>query len=355
MSGRGEVSRKKRVSRSAKAGVLFPVSRIQRYLKAVCLRYRIRQGSPVYLSAVLEYLCAEILELAGNAARDNKRRVITPRHILLAIANDDELNKLLKGVTISQGGVLPNIHEVLMRKKSNLKEYWKTRTSTSQPAPSPAKPQKPAKRHAVTLKKPPAAKRPKNVKLAREESGSVLLNEKILAGGQKLTVVQGDISKVSCDAAVHPTNSSLALAGMCGSALRKVGGPSFTSLVNAKARETSLGVGEAAVTGSGALKCKHVIHVHSPTWNTTDALPNLEKAITSCLDLAESSKIGTIAFPSIASGQNSFPKQTSAQTILRCIRDYYGSARRSSVKKVIFVLYDMESVGIYTSELGRLE
>ena len=349
MSGRGKATRKKRVSRSAKAGLLFPVSRIQRYLKAVNLRYRIRQGSPVYLSAVLEYLVAEILELAGNAARDNKRRIITPRHVLLAIANDDELAKLLKGVTISQGGVLPNIHDVLLqRKKGNSKR----RTSTSLPVPSPARPQK---RHAVAVKKPPSAKRPKNVTLAREASGSVLLNEKILAGGQKLTVVQGDISKVSCDVAVHPTNSSLALAGMCGSALSKAGGSSFTSLVNAKARETSLGVGEAAITGSGALKCKHVIHVHSPTWNSTDALPNLEKAITSCLDLAESSKIGTIAFPSIASGQNSFPKQTSAQTILRCIRDYYGSARRSSVKKVIFVLYDMESVGIYTSELGRLE
>ena len=72
----------------------------------------------MYLASILEYLTAEILELAGNAARDNKKTRIVPRHIQLAVRNDEELNKLFGGVTIAQGGVLPNIHSVLVPKSS---------------------------------------------------------------------------------------------------------------------------------------------------------------------------------------------------------------------------------------------
>jgi len=116
--GKGGRGDKKSTTASAKAGLQFPVGRIGRYLRQGKYATRMGAGAPVYLAAVLEYLCAEILELAGNAARDNKKSRIVPRHITLAVKNDEELNKLLGGVTIAAGGVLPNIHAVLLPKKT---------------------------------------------------------------------------------------------------------------------------------------------------------------------------------------------------------------------------------------------
>ncbi|XP_066304888.1 late histone H2A.2.2-like [Branchiostoma lanceolatum] len=121
MSGRGKGGkiRSKARSRSARAGLQFPVGRVHRFLRKGNYAERIGAGAPVYLAAVLEYLTAEILELAGNAARDNKKTRIIPRHLQLAVRNDEELNSLLSGVTIAQGGVLPNIPSALLPKKSS--------------------------------------------------------------------------------------------------------------------------------------------------------------------------------------------------------------------------------------------
>lgn len=147
--------------------------------------------------SVLSAVAAEILELAGNAARDNKKGRVTPRHILLAIANDEELNQvschvrpstvvdwlhlfklvfkapcctaaapnalppflplftlnsgcnfvcfqLLKGVTIAAGGVLPNIHPELLAKKRGAKGKLETPLS-----PAPEKKPKPVKKTAA--------------------------------------------------------------------------------------------------------------------------------------------------------------------------------------------------------------
>jgi histone H2A len=120
MSGRGKGGKVKgkAKSRSSRAGLQFPVGRIHRLLRKGNYAERVGAGAPVYLAAVMEYLAAEVLELAGNAARDNKKTRIIPRHLQLAIRNDEELNKLLSGVTIAQGGVLPNIQAVLLPKKT---------------------------------------------------------------------------------------------------------------------------------------------------------------------------------------------------------------------------------------------
>ena len=121
--GKGKAQGTKSKTRSSRAGLQFPVGRIHRLLRKGNYAERVGAGAPVYLAAVLEYLSAEILELAGNAARDNKKSRIIPRHLQLAVRNDEELNKLLAGVTIAQGGVLPNIQAVLLPKKTEKKQH----------------------------------------------------------------------------------------------------------------------------------------------------------------------------------------------------------------------------------------
>ncbi|XP_050517805.1 late histone H2A.2.2-like [Diabrotica virgifera virgifera] len=124
MSGPGKGGKNKAAkykTRSNRAGLQFPVGRTHRFLRKGNYAERIGSGAPVYVAAVLEYLVAEVLELSGNAAKDNKKSRIIPRHIQLAIRNDEELNRLLSGVTIAQGGVLPNIQAVLLPKKTGTK------------------------------------------------------------------------------------------------------------------------------------------------------------------------------------------------------------------------------------------
>ena len=119
--GKGKASTSRPMTKAARAGLQFPVGRIARFMKQGRHAERVGAGAPVYLAAVLEYLAAEVLELAGNAAKDNKKSRIIPRHIQLAVRNDEELNRLLKDTTIASGGVLPYINSFLIKNPSSKK------------------------------------------------------------------------------------------------------------------------------------------------------------------------------------------------------------------------------------------
>ncbi|XP_036279244.1 core histone macro-H2A.1 isoform X8 [Pipistrellus kuhlii] len=300
MSSRGGKKKSTKTSRSAKAGVIFPVGRMLRYIKKGHPKYRIGVGAPVYMAAVLEYLTAEILELAGNAARDNKKGRVTPRHILLAVANDEELNQ-------KQG------------------EVSKAASADSTTEGTPA-------------------------------DGFTVLSTKSLFLGQKLQVVQADIASIDSDAVVHPTNNDFYTGGEVGNTLEKKGGKDFVEAVlELRKKNGPLEVAGAAVSAGHGLPAKFVIHCNSPVWGADKCEELLEKTVKNCLALADDKKLKSIAFPSIGSGRNGFPKQTAAQLILKAISNYFVSTMSSSIKTVYFVLFDSESIGIYVQEMAKLD
>ncbi|CAG9530799.1 unnamed protein product [Cercopithifilaria johnstoni] len=142
-----KVTRKNKKSklRVVRAGLDFPVGRVRRLLRNGNYADRIGASASVYFTAVLRYLTAEVLQLAGNEARNNKENRISARHIQSAIRNNDELNELLSNVTLSEGGVLPNTNSALLpnllaeRASNSDKIDSNANISSALPPMSPAK------------------------------------------------------------------------------------------------------------------------------------------------------------------------------------------------------------------------
>uniref|UniRef100_A0A3P9K304 MacroH2A.2 histone n=1 Tax=Oryzias latipes TaxID=8090 RepID=A0A3P9K304_ORYLA len=364
MSARGGKKKVTKLSRSSRAGVIFPVGRMMRYLRTGTHKYRIGMGAPVYMAAVIEYLAAEILELAGNAARDNKKGRITPRHIKLAVANDEELNQLLRGVTISNGGVLPRIHPELLSKKRGSRVKTDSQASVPDKQEERSKSKKPVK--AFKKVKGKRGRRPKvldSVATSAMEDGPgdgfTILSTKSLFLGQKLSLTESEISKIGSikvEAIINPTNAEMDLKDGVGKALEKAGGREFLEGVKElRKAQGPLEVASVAVSQASGMAARFIIHCNVPQWGSEKCEDQLEKSVKSCLTAAEEKKLKSVAFPSLPAGRNGFPKQTAAQLILKAISNHFVSSSSSSLKNIYFVLFDSESIGIYLQEMAKLD
>ncbi|KAK3554206.1 hypothetical protein QTP70_020079 [Hemibagrus guttatus] len=366
MSARGGKKKTTKLSRSARAGVIFPVGRMMRYLRTGTHKYRIGMGAPVYMAAVIEYLAAEILELAGNAARDNKKGRITPRHIKLAVANDEELNQLLRGVTISNGGVLPRIHPELLSKKRG----GRVKVDSQMTAPEKTdKEVKSSKRSSKKSRGKPGRKPRKSAENDKDGTNSTMedgpgegftvLAAKSLFLGQKLSLAESDISKIGTikvEGIINPTNAEIDLKDGIGNALEKAGGKDFLEAVK-ELRKTQgpLEVASVAVSQASGMAARFIIHCNVPQWGSEKCEDQLEKTVKNCLSAAEEKKLKSVAFPSLPTGRNGFPKQTAAQLILKAISNHFVSATTSSLKNIYFVMFDSESIGIYLQEMTKMD
>merc|ERR1711939_1075004 len=102
-----------RSNRSSQAGLQFLVEGTAALAAKLQPGVVLSEGAACYLSAVLEYMVAELMELSGNAAGDERMDTISSRHILRALQNDDELNDMTTHATIARAGWMPNIDDRL--------------------------------------------------------------------------------------------------------------------------------------------------------------------------------------------------------------------------------------------------
>ena len=100
-----------------RADLIFPVGRLNRLIKHGRYSQRVSGSSGVFMAGVLEWLTAEIIEQAGNIATAHKKKTIGPKHLNLAIRQDEEMNQLMCEVVIASGGQLPNVNEFFLAKK----------------------------------------------------------------------------------------------------------------------------------------------------------------------------------------------------------------------------------------------
>mmetsp|Transcript_9723 Transcript_9723/g.15647 ORF Transcript_9723/g.15647 Transcript_9723/m.15647 type:complete len:156 (+) Transcript_9723:127-594(+) len=123
---------KPRATDTSRAELTMSVPKIKKALRDGRFAPRLTRTAPIYLAAVLEYCVAEVLELAGNVAKDHKRKMITPRFLMLGIRNDEELNVLTKGVIIPKSGTLVFTHPALIGPAKKKKKKTDKSSGSSQ-------------------------------------------------------------------------------------------------------------------------------------------------------------------------------------------------------------------------------
>jgi O-acetyl-ADP-ribose deacetylase (regulator of RNase III) len=169
----------------------------------------------------------------------------------------------------------------------------------------------------------------------------------------KISVVQGDITRMRVDAIVNAANNSLLGGGGVDGAIHAAAGPQLLE------ETRTLGgcpTGEARITGGYNLPAKWVIHTVGPVWrgggNGEDAL--LASAYRNSLKLADERGVRTIAFPSISTGVYGFPVERAAPIALREISDFL-AAGPESVEQVVLVAYGERTFRAYTQALEEID
>ncbi len=165
----------------------------------------------------------------------------------------------------------------------------------------------------------------------------------------KVTLQQGDITDADVDAVVNAANTDLQLGAGVAGAIRRRGGPTIQQECDVIG---PVPLGEAAITGGGQLKARHVIHAASMHLGGMTSEDSLRVATINSLKRAEEKQLISLAFPAIGTGIAGFSLVRCAQIMLEEVRTHL--SRPTSLQHVRFVLFDAPALQVFQQTLSAL-
>lgn len=166
----------------------------------------------------------------------------------------------------------------------------------------------------------------------------------------KISLRQGDLTDADADAIVNAANNQLMLGGGVAGAIRIKGGP---AIQNECDRIGPIALGEAAITGAGRLRARHVIHAASMRLGESTSEANLRAATRNSLTRADENALKTLAFPAIGTGIAGFPIERCAQVMLEEVRAHLSGP--TTLERIDFVLFDRRSLEIFELVLEKMK
>jgi O-acetyl-ADP-ribose deacetylase (regulator of RNase III) len=172
----------------------------------------------------------------------------------------------------------------------------------------------------------------------------------------KIAIIQGDITRQTTDTIINAANSSLMGGGGVDGAIHRAGGPAILEeCIKIVARQGRLPTGKAVITTAGNMKTKYVIHTVGPIWRggNQDEPALLASAYRESLKLAAANNLSSVSFPSISTGAYGYPVEEGAAIALKEVVSFL--KQPSSVKEVVFVLFDARTFDAYKDALHDIK
>lgn len=111
----GDAKKKAPMRKEAKAGILFPVGKINKRMAKSGWTDRVGGTAPIWVAAVCDYLAREVVDATAKACKDGgKHKRIQPRDVILAIRNDPDLNRVFAGVKVLVGDKLKGVSDEIV-------------------------------------------------------------------------------------------------------------------------------------------------------------------------------------------------------------------------------------------------